>query len=104
MHATTAIANIRPTVGSLNNLLMMDYFWQTVKNCVPPDQILASLRDAGFSNASRTVTGGILVSRNVSRTMANLIDVVERVRPTYFSGVPTIYARLVSLPQSVRPE
>ena len=39
---------------------MMDYFWDTVKNCVPPDQILAALRDAGFGQASRTVTGGIL--------------------------------------------
>ena len=39
---------------------MMDYFWDTVKNCVPPDQILAALREAGFPDASRTVTGGIL--------------------------------------------
>ena len=28
---------------------------------------------------------------------------VERVRPTYFSAVPAIYAMLVSLPPDVRP-
>jgi demethylmenaquinone methyltransferase/2-methoxy-6-polyprenyl-1,4-benzoquinol methylase len=39
---------------------MMDYFWDTVKNCVPPDQVIAALRDAGFPGASRTVMGGIL--------------------------------------------
>ena len=39
---------------------MMDYFWDTVKNCVPPDQIVAALREAGFPGASRTVQGGVL--------------------------------------------
>lgn len=29
---------------------------------------------------------------------------VERLRPTYFSAVPTIYSLLVSLPESVRPD
>jgi long-chain acyl-CoA synthetase len=31
-------------------------------------------------------------------------DVVERVRPTYFSAVPTIYALLTALPEDVRPD
>jgi acyl-CoA synthetase (AMP-forming)/AMP-acid ligase II len=31
-------------------------------------------------------------------------DVVERVRPTYFSAVPTIYALLTALPDGVRPD
>jgi demethylmenaquinone methyltransferase/2-methoxy-6-polyprenyl-1,4-benzoquinol methylase len=39
---------------------MMDYFWDTVKNCVPPDQIVTALREAGFPGASRTVMGGVL--------------------------------------------
>lgn len=30
--------------------------------------------------------------------------VVERVRPTYFSAVPAIYARLAGLPDTVRPD
>ncbi|HSO97405.1 MAG TPA: AMP-binding protein [Solirubrobacteraceae bacterium] len=31
-------------------------------------------------------------------------DLVERVRPTYFSAVPTIYAMLTGLPAEVRPD
>ena len=32
------------------------------------------------------------------------LDLLERERPTYFSGVPTIYARLASLPREVIPD
>jgi long-chain acyl-CoA synthetase len=32
------------------------------------------------------------------------LDLIERVRPTYFSGVPTIYALLASLPDDVIPD
>jgi demethylmenaquinone methyltransferase/2-methoxy-6-polyprenyl-1,4-benzoquinol methylase len=39
---------------------MMDYFWDTVETCVPPDVILATLRETGFPNATRRVTGGVL--------------------------------------------
>ena len=39
---------------------MMDYFWDTVENCVSPEVILSALRDAGFPGATRSVTGGIL--------------------------------------------
>jgi len=39
---------------------MMDYFWDTIETCVPPEVILAALRDAGFPNATRSVTGGVL--------------------------------------------
>jgi demethylmenaquinone methyltransferase/2-methoxy-6-polyprenyl-1,4-benzoquinol methylase len=39
---------------------MMDYFWDTIENCVPPDVILGALRDAGFPNAARSVKYGVL--------------------------------------------
>ncbi len=39
---------------------MMNYFWDTVRYCVPPDQIVAALGGAGFDSPSRTVMGGIL--------------------------------------------
>ena len=32
------------------------------------------------------------------------LDAIERHRPTYFSAVPTIYARLAELPEDVRPD
>lgn len=40
---------------------MMDYFWETIENCVPPTVILSALRNAGF-RPTRSVTGGILSS------------------------------------------
>ena len=39
---------------------MMDYFWDTVETCVAAETILSALREAGFPDASRSVTGGIL--------------------------------------------
>jgi demethylmenaquinone methyltransferase/2-methoxy-6-polyprenyl-1,4-benzoquinol methylase len=39
---------------------MMDYFWETIESCVPPDVILDALRETGFPNAARKVTGGVL--------------------------------------------
>ncbi|TXL60695.1 class I adenylate-forming enzyme family protein [Aeromicrobium terrae] len=35
---------------------------------------------------------------------STFFDHVERLRPTYFSAVPTIYALLVSLPEEVQPD
>lgn len=40
--------------------VMMRYFWDTIEHCVPPATILAALRDAGFAEAARQVTGGVL--------------------------------------------
>jgi demethylmenaquinone methyltransferase/2-methoxy-6-polyprenyl-1,4-benzoquinol methylase len=39
---------------------MMDYFWDTIENCVPPDVILGAIRDAGFTDVTRAITGGVL--------------------------------------------
>jgi demethylmenaquinone methyltransferase/2-methoxy-6-polyprenyl-1,4-benzoquinol methylase len=30
--------------------LLMDYYWDTVEQCVPPQQILAAMREAGFAS------------------------------------------------------
>jgi demethylmenaquinone methyltransferase/2-methoxy-6-polyprenyl-1,4-benzoquinol methylase len=39
---------------------MMQYFWDTIEQCVPPETILAALRDSGFRNDRRRVTGAVL--------------------------------------------
>lgn len=39
---------------------MMDYFWDTIENCVPPEVILGALLASGFAEATRKVTGGVL--------------------------------------------
>jgi demethylmenaquinone methyltransferase/2-methoxy-6-polyprenyl-1,4-benzoquinol methylase len=28
----------------------MDYYWDTVEQCVPPEQILAAMQEAGFQD------------------------------------------------------
>lgn len=38
---------------------MMDYFWDTIETCVPPDVILNVLQEAGFARAQRSVSGGV---------------------------------------------
>jgi demethylmenaquinone methyltransferase/2-methoxy-6-polyprenyl-1,4-benzoquinol methylase len=39
---------------------MMQYFWETIENCVPPDVILQALGESGFEDAHRKVSGGVL--------------------------------------------
>jgi long-chain acyl-CoA synthetase len=53
---------------------------------------LASFRSGG----QLSIVGNFSASR--------FFDQVERLRPTYFSAVPTIYALLASLPDGVRPD
>jgi demethylmenaquinone methyltransferase/2-methoxy-6-polyprenyl-1,4-benzoquinol methylase len=50
----------RLSKGTAPSTRMMNYFWDTIETCVPPELILGALRSAGFPNATRTVTGGIL--------------------------------------------
>jgi demethylmenaquinone methyltransferase/2-methoxy-6-polyprenyl-1,4-benzoquinol methylase len=38
---------------------LMHYYWDTIDACVPPEQILAALRDAGFHDTQRHVELGI---------------------------------------------
>ena len=35
------------------------YYWDTIEHCVPPETILAAMREAGFATAERTVVLGI---------------------------------------------
>lgn len=48
------------TTGRAAARRMMEYFWDTIDNCVPPDVILSALRECGFADATRKVSGGIL--------------------------------------------
>jgi demethylmenaquinone methyltransferase/2-methoxy-6-polyprenyl-1,4-benzoquinol methylase len=56
----TLIPGVARLWGGRPAARMMDYFWDTVENCVSPETILLALRDAGFPGAKRLVTGGIL--------------------------------------------
>lgn len=46
--------------GGRTSQELMEYYWDTIESCVPPDVILAALREAGFSNVERLVQNGIL--------------------------------------------
>jgi demethylmenaquinone methyltransferase/2-methoxy-6-polyprenyl-1,4-benzoquinol methylase len=39
---------------------LMEYYWDTIETCVPPETILGALREAGFSRVERHVEMGIL--------------------------------------------
>ena len=38
------------STGSKEAKLLMDYYWDTVEKCVPPETILGALREAGFED------------------------------------------------------
>lgn len=38
---------------------MMQYFWDTIETCVPPETILRALRDSGFADARRRIVGAV---------------------------------------------
>ena len=35
------------------------YYWETIDRCVPPEGVLSALREAGFAEVRRDVTGGV---------------------------------------------
>lgn len=35
------------------------YYWDTIEACIPPETVMAALREAGFADVSRTVSLGI---------------------------------------------
>jgi demethylmenaquinone methyltransferase / 2-methoxy-6-polyprenyl-1,4-benzoquinol methylase len=57
-HLIPAVARIG--TGAPAARRMMDYFWETVEKCVPPEVILEALRQSGFTDATRRVMGGVL--------------------------------------------
>lgn len=50
----------RISTGAVAASRMMDYFWDTIETCVPPEVILGALLETGFPAATRRVTGGVL--------------------------------------------
>jgi demethylmenaquinone methyltransferase/2-methoxy-6-polyprenyl-1,4-benzoquinol methylase len=45
--------------GGRGTRTLMEYYWDTIVNCVPPDVILDALREAGFSQVQRGVELGM---------------------------------------------
>lgn len=45
--------------GGKSSRELMEYYWDTIESCVPPDVILEALVDAGFSQVERYVESGI---------------------------------------------
>jgi demethylmenaquinone methyltransferase/2-methoxy-6-polyprenyl-1,4-benzoquinol methylase len=44
----------RVITGSADVQQLMEYYWETIDKCVPPEAILAALRDSGFVEVQRT--------------------------------------------------
>jgi len=54
-----------PRIGWLrrrnkSTVKLMQYYWATIAECVPPATILAALEAGGFKNVKRTVSNGVL--------------------------------------------
>ncbi|MGE9269866.1 MAG: class I SAM-dependent methyltransferase, partial [Verrucomicrobiales bacterium] len=43
----------RLVTGSRDAKEMFDYYWETIEACVPPEEIEAALKEAGFVNVER---------------------------------------------------
>ena len=59
------LRSVVPTVAYLGSgraaaRRMMEYFWDTIEQCVPPETILTALEDSGFRDSRRKITGAIL--------------------------------------------
>lgn len=39
---------------------LLEYYWATIAECVPPEVILSALQSQGFRDARRTTTGPVL--------------------------------------------
>ena len=49
----------RVVTGSEDAKEMFDYYWETIEACVPPEDILAALNEAGFTEVERRPIMGI---------------------------------------------
>lgn len=54
-----------PRIGWLrrrneSTVKLMQYYWATIAECVPPPVIVTALADGGFKNVKRTISNGIL--------------------------------------------
>ncbi|MBX3359048.1 MAG: class I SAM-dependent methyltransferase [Phycisphaeraceae bacterium] len=57
-----AVARLSPRTPEL-----WQYYWETIDRCLPPELILESLRNAGFSNERRHVVSGIFSEYTATR-------------------------------------
>jgi demethylmenaquinone methyltransferase/2-methoxy-6-polyprenyl-1,4-benzoquinol methylase len=55
------------SMGSREARTMMEYFWDTIDACVPPEAILSALREAGFAEVRREVQWGFLTEYQARR-------------------------------------
>jgi demethylmenaquinone methyltransferase/2-methoxy-6-polyprenyl-1,4-benzoquinol methylase len=46
--------------GNKSTVKLMQYYWATIAECVPPSVIISALADGGFKNVRRTVSNGVL--------------------------------------------
>ncbi|HYX23003.1 MAG TPA: hypothetical protein VFC23_02535 [Thermoanaerobaculia bacterium] len=57
--------------GGRASQTMMEYYWDTIANCVPPEVILGALREAGFSGVKREVQMGMLSEYTAVRPLTD---------------------------------
>ena len=54
--------------ASQDSRTLMTYYWDTIEECVAPERILASLRDAGFTNVRKQTHFGVFHAYMATRS------------------------------------
>jgi demethylmenaquinone methyltransferase/2-methoxy-6-polyprenyl-1,4-benzoquinol methylase len=47
--------------------LLWQYYWETIESCIPPEQVLGALANAGFANINRHVELGIFTEYTATK-------------------------------------
>jgi demethylmenaquinone methyltransferase / 2-methoxy-6-polyprenyl-1,4-benzoquinol methylase len=64
--------NLAPAVARMlsrndETVTLMKYYWDTIRECVPPETILTALREAGFEDVKRSVSYGVMTEYTGTR-------------------------------------
>jgi demethylmenaquinone methyltransferase/2-methoxy-6-polyprenyl-1,4-benzoquinol methylase len=69
LYMKTIVPRVAQLGGRAPARRMMEYFWDTIEQCVPPETILAALRDSGFEDSRRRVTRAVLSEYHGTRSV-----------------------------------
>lgn len=67
LYMNRVVPFVAGAIGNRETKKLMHYYWDTVRDCVPPETILEALRAAGFRDVGRHVEMGIFSEYRATR-------------------------------------